>query len=85
MQKLQEHFSVKMCELLEKWIKFKDRYIEFSLLFPVQLRDKLLFVNNFEKNYKKYCNRVGIEECSSHGLRNYFAKSFFMGGGDIDF
>ena len=76
-------FSVKMCELLKKWIKFKDRYIEFSLLFPVQLRDKPLFVNNFEKNYKKYCNRVGIEECSPHGLRNNFAKRFLMSGGDI--
>lgn len=76
-------FSVKMCELLIKWIKFKDRYIESNLLFPVQLRDKLLFVNNFEKNYKKYCNRVGIEECSPHGLRNNFAKRFLMSGGNI--
>jgi integrase/recombinase XerD len=76
-------FSVKMCELLKKWIKFKDRYIESSLLFPVQLRDKPLFINNFEKNYKKYCNRVGIEECSPHGLRNNFAKRFLMSGGDI--
>ena len=76
-------FSVKMCELLKKWIKFKDRYIESNLLFPVQLRDKPLFVNNFEKNYKKYCNRVGIEECSPHGLRNNFAKRFLMSGGDI--
>lgn len=76
-------FSVKMCELLKKWIKFKDRYIESNLLFPVQLRDKPLFVNNFEKNYKKYCKRVGIEECSPHGLRNNFAKRFLMSGGDI--
>lgn len=76
-------FSVKMCELLRRWIKFKDRYIESNLLFPVQLRDKPLLVNNFEKNYKKYCNRVGIEECSPHGLRNNFAKRFLMSGGDI--
>lgn len=76
-------FSVKMCELLKRWIKFKDRYIESNLLFPVQLRDKPLLVNNFEKNYKKYCNRVGIEECSPHGLRNNFAKRFLMSGGDI--
>lgn len=76
-------FSVKMCELLKRWIKFKDRYIESDLLFPVQLRDKPLLVNNFEKNYKKYCNRVGIEECSPHGLRNNFAKRFLMSGGDI--
>lgn len=76
-------FSVKMCELLKRWIKFKDRYIESDLLFPVQLRDKPLLINNFEKNYKKYCNRVGIEECSPHGLRNNFAKRFLMSGGDI--
>lgn len=76
-------FSVKMCEILKRWIKFKDRYIESNLLFPVQLRDTPLLVNNFEKNYKKYCNRVGIEECSPHGLRNNFAKRFLMSGGDI--
>lgn len=76
-------FSVKMCEILKRWIKFKDRYIESNFLFPVQLRDKTLLVNNFEKNYKKYCNRVGIEECSPHGLRNNFAKRFLMSGGDI--
>ncbi len=76
-------FSVKMCEVLKRWIKFKDRYIESNLLFPVQLRDKPLLVNNFEKNYKKYCDRVGIEECSPHGIRNNFAKRFLMSGGDI--
>lgn len=76
-------FSVKMCELLKRWIKFKDRYIESNLLFPVQLRDKPLLINNFEKNYKKYCRRVGIEECSPHGLRNNFARRFLMSGGDI--
>lgn len=76
-------FSIKMCEILRRWIKFKDRYIESNLLFPVQIRDKELSVNNFEKNYKKYCERVGIEECSPHGLRNNFAKRFLMSGGDI--
>ncbi len=76
-------FSMKMGEELRRWIKFKDRYIESNLLFPVQLRDKPLLVNNFEKNYKKYCERIGIEECSPHGLRNNFAKRFLMSGGDI--
>lgn len=76
-------FSVKMGEELKRWIRFKDRYIESNLLFPVQLRDKPLLVNNFEKNYRKYCDRVGIEECSPHGLRNNFAKRFLMNGGDI--
>ena len=76
-------FSVKMREELRRWIKFKDRYVESRYLFPVQLRDKPLLVNNFEKNYKKYCERAGIEECSPHGLRNNFAKRFLMSGGDI--
>ena len=76
-------FSIKMAEDLRRWIKFKDRYIETNLLLPVQLRDKPLLVNNFEKNYRKYCERVGIEECSPHGLRNNFAKRFLMSGGDI--
>lgn len=76
-------FSIKMCEILKKWIRFKDRYIESNFLFPVQLRDKPLLTNNFEKNYRKYCQRVGIEECSPHGLRNNFGKRFLMSGGDI--
>ena len=68
---------------MKRWIKYKDRYVESNLLFPVQVRDKALEVNNFEKNYKKYCERVGITEFSPHGLRNNFAKRFLMNGGDI--
>ena len=55
-------FSLKMAEELKRWVKFKDRYIESNLLFPVQLRDKVLDVNNFEKNYRKYCDRIKITE-----------------------
>ncbi|MBP3256200.1 MAG: tyrosine-type recombinase/integrase [Clostridia bacterium] len=76
-------FSIKMAEELRRWIRYKDRYVESNLLFPVQLRDKELAVNNFEKNYKKYCDRAGIKECSPHGLRNNFAKRYLMAGGDI--
>lgn len=76
-------FSHKMCEELKRWIKFKDRYIETSFIFPTQVRDKSLEVNNFEKNYKKYCERVHIEEASPHGLRNNFAKRCLMQGMDI--
>lgn len=76
-------FSQKMFEYLKRWIKFKDRYIESNLLFPTQLRDKPLEVNNFEKNYRKYCERVGIEEFSPHGLRNNFAKRCLLKGMDL--
>ena len=76
-------FSYRTAEILKRWIKYKDRYVESNLLFPVQVRDKVLEVNNFEKNYKKYCERVGITEFSPHGLRNNFAKRFLMNGGDI--
>lgn len=76
-------FSLKMCEELKKWFKFKDRYIETNLLFPTQVRDKPLEISNFEKNYKKYCNRVNIKEASPHGLRNNFAKRCLMQGMDI--
>lgn len=76
-------FSAKTAKILRRWVNYKDRYIESDLLFPVQLRDKVLEVNNFEKNYRKYCERVGITEFSPHGLRNNFAKRFIMNGGDI--
>lgn len=76
-------FSLKMAEELKRWMKFKDRYIESNLLFPVQLRDKVLDVNNFEKNYRKYCDRIKITEFSPHGLRNNFAKRCLMNGMDI--
>ncbi len=76
-------FSLKMAEELKRWVKFKDRYIESNLLFPVQLRDKVLDVNNFEKNYRKYCDRIKITEFSPHGLRNNFAKRCLMNGMDI--
>lgn len=76
-------FSLKMAEELKRWIKFKDRYIESNFLFPVQLRDKVLDVNNFEKNYRKYCDRIKITEFSPHGLRNNFAKRCLMNGMDI--
>lgn len=72
-----------MAEELKRWIKIKDRYIESNLLFPVQLRDKVLDVNNFEKNYRKYCDRIKITEFSPHGLRNNLAKRCLMNGMDI--
>lgn len=76
-------FSQKMYEELKRWIKFKDRYIESNLLFPTQLRDKSLEINNFEKNYRKYCERIGIDEFSPHGLRNNFAKRCLLNGMDL--
>lgn len=76
-------FSYKMCEELKRWLKFKDRYIETNFVFPTQVRDKQLEINNFEKNYRKYCERVNIEEASPHGLRNNFAKRCLMQGMDI--
>jgi integrase/recombinase XerD len=39
---------------------------------------------NFEKNLKKYCIRVKLNESiTCHQIRNNFAKRFLLSGGDI--
>lgn len=76
-------FGRKTGELLRRWIQYKDRYLESTLLFPTN-RGGQLQVMNFEKNFKKYVNLAGIKkDITPHCLRNNFGRRFLMAGGDI--
>lgn len=46
-------------------------------------KGKFLEVSNFEKNVRKYAQRVGLKDIHPHVFRNNFAKRFLMNGGDI--
>lgn len=75
-------YSQTMSKLIRRWIQYKDRYVESDLLFCT-IKNTQLAVNNFEKNFKKYCNRIGLSNISAHSLRNNYARRFLMAGGSI--
>lgn len=77
-------FSVKTARALQRWMRFKDRYVESELLFPVKATGQQLEVSNFGANFRKYIARADIKkEVSPHALRNNFAKRCIMAGMDI--
>lgn len=76
-------FSVKMSRILQKWLRYKDRYSNSNLLFHVKAGTPLE-ISSFEGNLRKYLQRSGIEKSfSPHALRNNFAKRCLMNGMDI--
>lgn len=75
-------FSPKMQKELRAWLQFKDRYVDRDLLFPTH-RGSKLDVHNFEKNFKLYSGRAGIDNAHPHQLRNNFSKRFLLAGGSI--
>ena len=76
-------FSIKMCRILQKWLRYKDRYSDSNLLFHVKMGTTLK-ITSFEGNMRKYLLRAGIEkDYSPHALRNNFAKRALMAGMDI--
>ena len=75
-------FSNKTSLELKRWVQYRDRYTTSKYLFCTK-RGTTLEVHYFEKNFKKYTERIGIKEASPHTLRNNFAKRFLMSGGDI--
>lgn len=76
-------FSAKTTRLLQRWIRFKDRYSESDLLFHVK-GGTPLEIGTFEGNMRKYLIRANIEkDFSPHALRNNFAKRCLMAGMDI--
>lgn len=75
-------FSIEMSKLLKRWIKFKDRYRDSDYLFCTN-KGNPLKTNNFEKNFKEYTKRIGLENIHPHVLRNNFAKRFLLQGGSI--
>lgn len=74
------YFSPKLSTELKSWLKYKDRYVESSYLFPTT-RGTQLEIRNFEKALKDAGNRVGVE-IHPHQLRNNFAKYYILNGGD---
>ena len=77
-------FSVKSAKMLQRWLRFKDRYIETDYLFPTKATGLPVAIGTFETNFRNYINRAGIEkDVSPHALRNNFAKRFLMAGMDI--
>ena len=78
------YFSPKTEIALRRWLQFKDRYVESEYLFPVKDHGGHINVHNFETNFKRYINRIGLnEEYCPHCLRNNFAKRCLMNGMDL--
>ena len=75
-------FSEEMLKQLRRWLKYKDRYRQSEYVFCTN-KGKSLNISNYENNFKKYGNRIGLSEIHPHMLRNNFAKRFLMRGGDI--
>ena len=76
-------FSMKTARMLQRWLRFKDRYVESKYLFPVKVSGLPVEVTTFETNFKRYVERAGIRKnISPHTLRNNFAKRCLMAGMD---
>ena len=75
-------FSEEMLKQLRRWLKYKDRHRQSEYVFCTN-KGKSLNISNYENNFKKYGNRIGLSEIHPHMLRNNFAKRFLMQGGDI--
>lgn len=71
-----------MATLLQRWMKYKDRYRDSDFLFCTN-KGKRVQVSNFETNVRKYAHRIGLKDIHPHVFRNNFAKRFLMSGGDI--
>lgn len=75
-------FSIEMLKQLKKWLQYKDRYKESEFVFCTT-KGTNLQVSNFEKNFKKYGERIGLKDIHPHLLRNNFGKRYLLSGGDI--
>lgn len=75
------YYSSTMEKYLKRWLHHRDRYLDSEYLFPT-IRGTLLDISNFEKNLKKYGERVEIN-ITPHQIRNNFAKRFLLNGGNI--
>lgn len=75
-------FSDETKRQLKAWIKYQDAIYQSEYLFCTN-QGKSLAVNNFEKNFRKYAKRAGLQNIHPHVLRNNFAKRFLLNGGNI--
>ena len=77
-------FSARTARSLQSWLRFKDRYVETDVLFPVKATGQPVSVGTFESNFRGYIQRAGItKQVSPHALRNNFAKRCILAGMDI--
>lgn len=75
-------FSAEMLKELKRWLQYKDRYRQSEYIFCTH-KGKKLDISNYETNFRKYGERIGLKNIHPHLLRNNFAKRFLMSGGDI--
>lgn len=75
-------YSNKMALLIKRWLMYRDIYTNTTYLFSTQ-RGTPIINSVYEKNFRNYCKRAGLENVSPHTLRNNFAKRFLMNGGNI--
>jgi integrase/recombinase XerD len=75
------YFSPIMLRDLKHYLKFKDRYVESSLLFPTT-KGTNLTVHSFEKQLRDAGKRIGLE-VHPHQIRNNFARQYLLNGGDF--
>ncbi|WP_283714629.1 tyrosine-type recombinase/integrase [Clostridium perfringens] len=76
-------FSNTMQRMLQKWLNYKDRYVESNYIFVTNRGGKYQ-VHSFEKHMRNYLKKAKIyKQITPHTLRNNFAKRFLMSGGDI--
>lgn len=75
------YYSSVMEKYLKRWLQCRDKYLDTEYLFPT-IRGTILDIRNFEKNLKKYGERIGIN-ITPHQIRNNFAKRFLLNGGNI--
>lgn len=58
-------YSDKMATLLQRWMKYKDRYRDSDFLFCTN-KGKRVQVSNFETNVRKYAHRIGLKDIHPH-------------------
>jgi len=73
-------YSTTMQKILNRWIDYKDRYLNTDLLFPTNKGTKME-ITNMEKNVKKYVLLGGLNSnINCHHFRNQFGKRALMSG-----
>lgn len=75
------YFSQKMNKELKRWLKYRDRFSDSDYLFPT-IRGTKQDIRNFNRSLKTVGKRIGLDDIHVHMLRNSFAKSYIMQGGD---
>lgn len=76
------YISFQMARDLGKWIQYKDRYSNSSLLFPT-VKGTELTIYSFETQLRHAGEKIGIKGIHPHQLRNNFAKYYLLNGGDF--